>query len=136
MDERSLSADCADGVTPLSAVVLLLHLQVSSLSQQEEVRALVEGQFMSRRLHAERLGYSIRKSFSPSLLSSVVFSYCPGSGPCSSGPIGDGQAGHVVCGQRVSLCFTCCVFAVEGSRVLATGGASSNREILQVSVVM
>uniref|UniRef100_A0A8C9YM08 Xylulose kinase n=1 Tax=Sander lucioperca TaxID=283035 RepID=A0A8C9YM08_SANLU len=44
----------------------------------EEVRALLEGQFLSRRLHAERLGYSIR------------------------------------------------------TRVLATGGASSNQEILQV----
>uniref|UniRef100_A0A8C9YMK9 Xylulose kinase n=1 Tax=Sander lucioperca TaxID=283035 RepID=A0A8C9YMK9_SANLU len=44
----------------------------------EEVRALLEGQFLSRRLHAERLGYSISKIF------------------------------------------------------LATGGASSNQEILQV----
>lgn len=103
VDERLLS-DCGDGVTALSAVVLLLlHLQVSSLSQQEEVRALVEGQFLSRRLHAERLGYSIRKSSSPCFLSSVVFSYRPGSGRCSSGPIGDGQAGHVVCGQRASV---------------------------------
>ncbi|XP_068199566.1 xylulose kinase isoform X2 [Antennarius striatus] len=54
--------------------------QVSSLSPQVEVRALVEGQFLSRRLHAERLGYSI----------------------------------------------------IPGTRVLATGGASSNKEILQV----
>ncbi|XP_038554080.1 xylulose kinase-like [Micropterus salmoides] len=58
----------------------VLVLQVSSLSPQVEVRALVEGQFMSRRLHAERLGYSI----------------------------------------------------IPGTRVLATGGASSNKEILQV----
>lgn len=35
--------------------------QVSSLSPQMEVRALVEGQFLSRRLYAERLGYSISK---------------------------------------------------------------------------
>ncbi|KAE8279611.1 Xylulose kinase [Larimichthys crocea] len=54
--------------------------KVSSLSPQVEVRALVEGQFLSRRLHAERLGYSI----------------------------------------------------IPGSRVLATGGASSNKDILQV----
>ncbi|XP_005813992.1 xylulose kinase isoform X1 [Xiphophorus maculatus] len=54
--------------------------QVSSWSSELEVRALVEGQFLSRRLHAERLGYSI------------------------------GSA----------------------SRVLATGGASANRQILQV----
>uniref|UniRef100_A0A3Q1EFN6 Xylulose kinase n=1 Tax=Acanthochromis polyacanthus TaxID=80966 RepID=A0A3Q1EFN6_9TELE len=54
--------------------------RVSSFSPQVEVRALVEGQFLSRRLHAERLGYSI----------------------------------------------------VPGTRVLATGGASSNKEILQV----
>ncbi|XP_076577627.1 xylulose kinase isoform X1 [Chaetodon auriga] len=54
--------------------------EVSSLSPQVEVRALVEGQFLSRRLHAERLGYSI----------------------------------------------------IPGTRVLATGGASSNKEILQV----
>uniref|UniRef100_A0A3B3CVY0 Xylulose kinase n=1 Tax=Oryzias melastigma TaxID=30732 RepID=A0A3B3CVY0_ORYME len=53
--------------------------EVSSWSPQVEVRALVEGQFLSRRLHAEKLGYSI-----------------------------------------------------PGTRVLATGGASSNREILQV----
>ncbi|XP_026036218.1 xylulose kinase isoform X2 [Astatotilapia calliptera] len=54
--------------------------EVSSLSPQVEVRAVVEGQFLSRRLHAERLGYSI----------------------------------------------------IPGTRVLATGGASSNKEILQV----
>ncbi|XP_075308790.1 xylulose kinase isoform X1 [Odontesthes bonariensis] len=54
--------------------------EVVSWSPQVEVRALVEGQFLSRRLHAERLGYSI----------------------------------------------------ISGSRVLATGGASANREILQV----
>uniref|UniRef100_A0A4W6F182 Xylulose kinase n=1 Tax=Lates calcarifer TaxID=8187 RepID=A0A4W6F182_LATCA len=59
---------------------LVLVLQVSSVSPQVEVRALVEGQFLSRRLHAERLGYSI----------------------------------------------------IPGTRVLATGGASSNKEILQV----
>uniref|UniRef100_A0A674NWA7 Xylulose kinase n=1 Tax=Takifugu rubripes TaxID=31033 RepID=A0A674NWA7_TAKRU len=54
--------------------------QVTSLSPQMEVRALVEGQFLSRRLYAERLGYSI----------------------------------------------------IPGTCVLATGGASSNRDILQV----
>lgn len=54
--------------------------EVSSFRPQVEVRALVEGQFLSRRLHAERLGYSI----------------------------------------------------LPGTRVLATGGASSNKEILQV----
>ncbi|XP_055363673.1 xylulose kinase isoform X2 [Betta splendens] len=54
--------------------------EVSSLSPEAEVRALVEGQFLSRRLHAERLGYSI----------------------------------------------------IPGTRVLATGGASCNKEILQV----
>uniref|UniRef100_A0A8C2Z2J6 Xylulose kinase n=1 Tax=Cyclopterus lumpus TaxID=8103 RepID=A0A8C2Z2J6_CYCLU len=54
--------------------------KVSSLSPQVEVRALVEGQFLSRRLHAERLGYSI----------------------------------------------------IPGTRVMATGGASSNKDILQV----
>uniref|UniRef100_A0A3P9HE44 Xylulose kinase n=1 Tax=Oryzias latipes TaxID=8090 RepID=A0A3P9HE44_ORYLA len=54
--------------------------EVCSWSPQVEVRALVEGQFLSRRLHAEKLGYSI----------------------------------------------------IPGTRVLATGGASSNREILQV----
>ncbi|XP_023254552.1 xylulose kinase-like, partial [Seriola lalandi dorsalis] len=52
---------------------------VSSFSPQVEVRAVVEGQFLSRRVHAERLGYSI----------------------------------------------------VPGTRVMATGGASSNRQILQ-----
>ncbi|XP_076014201.1 xylulose kinase isoform X2 [Genypterus blacodes] len=54
--------------------------KVPSLSPQAEVRALVEGQFLSKRLHAERLGYSI----------------------------------------------------IPGTRVFATGGASSNPEILQV----
>ncbi|KAM6900745.1 xylulose kinase [Xenentodon cancila] len=54
--------------------------KVSFWSPQVEVRAVVEGQFLSRRLHAERLGYSI----------------------------------------------------IPGTRVLATGGASSNKEILQV----
>ncbi|XP_077364478.1 xylulose kinase-like [Festucalex cinctus] len=54
--------------------------EVSSMSARAEVRALVEGQFLSRRLHAERLGYSI----------------------------------------------------IPGSRILATGGASCNKDILQV----
>lgn len=36
--------------------------QVCSWSPQVEVRALVEGQFLSRRLHAEKLGYSISKN--------------------------------------------------------------------------
>lgn len=54
--------------------------EVSQLSGPQEVRALVEGQFLSRRLHAERLGHA----------------------------------------------------PAAGSRVLATGGASSNRELLQV----
>uniref|UniRef100_A0A1A8IKU5 Xylulose kinase n=1 Tax=Nothobranchius kuhntae TaxID=321403 RepID=A0A1A8IKU5_NOTKU len=56
------------------------NFEVSHWSPQVELRALVEGQFLSRRLHAERLGYSI----------------------------------------------------TAGTRVLATGGASSNRELLQV----
>ncbi|XP_071370811.1 xylulose kinase-like [Centroberyx affinis] len=54
--------------------------KVSSVCPQAEVKALVEGQFLSRRLHAERLGYKI----------------------------------------------------IPGTRVLATGGASSNKDILQV----
>ncbi|MED6268587.1 hypothetical protein CHARACLAT_023947, partial [Characodon lateralis] len=54
--------------------------EVSGWSPEVEVRALVEGQFLSRRLHAERLGYSI----------------------------------------------------IPGTRVLATGGASANKQILQV----
>ncbi|XP_042339198.1 xylulose kinase-like [Plectropomus leopardus] len=41
--------------------------EVSSLSPQQEVRALVEGQFLSRRLHAERLGYSISETRPPPL---------------------------------------------------------------------
>lgn len=45
-----------------------LPLQVTSLSPQMEVRALVEGQFLSRRLHSERLGYSISKISASSLL--------------------------------------------------------------------
>uniref|UniRef100_A0A673BY22 Xylulose kinase n=1 Tax=Sphaeramia orbicularis TaxID=375764 RepID=A0A673BY22_9TELE len=56
-------------------------MEITCLNKPEtKVRALVEGQFLSRRLHAERLGYNI----------------------------------------------------VPGTRVLATGGASSNRDILQV----
>lgn len=54
-------------VTYLSHLLNLFHvshLQVSSLSPQVEVRAVVEGQFLSRRLHAERLGYSISKTSS------------------------------------------------------------------------
>ncbi|CAL8294596.1 unnamed protein product [Lota lota] len=54
--------------------------RVSGFSAQVEVKALLEGQFLSKRLHAERLGYRI----------------------------------------------------IPGSRVLATGGASSNKDILQV----
>lgn len=51
-------------VTHLSHLFHVSHLQVSSLSPQVEVRAVVEGQFLSRRLHAERLGYSISKTSS------------------------------------------------------------------------
>ncbi|XP_056155516.1 LOW QUALITY PROTEIN: xylulose kinase [Lampris incognitus] len=54
--------------------------KVSGFSAQVEVRALVEGQFLAKRLHAEKLGYTI----------------------------------------------------LPGTRVLATGGASSNKAILQV----
>lgn len=54
--------------------------KVTSFTDEEEVRALVEGQFLAKRCHAERLGYALGKN----------------------------------------------------SRVLATGGASSNKEILQV----
>lgn len=70
-------------ITPPAVGVHLFDpqdVQVCSFSPQVEVRSLVEGQFLSRRLHAERLGYSI----------------------------------------------------IPGTRVLATGGASSNNDILQV----
>ncbi|XP_037135521.1 xylulose kinase isoform X2 [Syngnathus acus] len=70
-------------ITPRAVGVHLFDAEdnkVSSVSAEAEVRALVEGQFLSRRLHAERLGYSI----------------------------------------------------IPGSRILATGGASCNKEILQV----
>ncbi|XP_029934607.1 xylulose kinase isoform X2 [Myripristis murdjan] len=52
----------------------------SAVDSQVEIKALVEGQFLSKRLHAERLGFTI----------------------------------------------------IPGTRVLATGGASSNKDILQV----
>ncbi|KAM9774467.1 xylulose kinase isoform X3 [Syngnathus typhle] len=71
-------------ITPRAVGVHLFDAEdnkVSSVSAEAEVRALVEGQFLSRRLHAERLGYSI----------------------------------------------------IPGSRILATGGASCNKEILQGS---
>ncbi len=55
---------------------------MSSFPAGTEVRALIEGQFMAKRVHAENLGYTM-------------------------GP---------------------------KSRVLATGGASSNKVILQVSI--
>ncbi|XP_063062155.1 xylulose kinase [Engraulis encrasicolus] len=54
--------------------------RVSDFTEQEEIRALVEGQFLAKRLYAEKLGYKI----------------------------------------------------MPGTRVLATGGASSNMDILQV----
>ncbi|MFT7816077.1 xylulose kinase isoform X2 [Arapaima gigas] len=54
--------------------------KVNRFSDETEIRALVEGQFMAKRLHAEKLGYKI----------------------------------------------------IPGTRVLATGGASSNNDVLQV----
>uniref|UniRef100_A0A8C9VWQ1 Xylulose kinase n=1 Tax=Scleropages formosus TaxID=113540 RepID=A0A8C9VWQ1_SCLFO len=54
--------------------------RVKGFSHEAEIRALVEGQFMAKRLHAEKLGYKI----------------------------------------------------IPGTRVLATGGASSNNDVLQV----
>uniref|UniRef100_A0A8C2X8T1 Xylulose kinase n=1 Tax=Cyclopterus lumpus TaxID=8103 RepID=A0A8C2X8T1_CYCLU len=69
-------------ITPPAVGVHLFDPEDNKVSEtpQVEVRALVEGQFLSRRLHAERLGYSI----------------------------------------------------IPGTRVMATGGASSNKDILQV----
>lgn len=74
-----------------------------------EVRALVEGQFLSRRLHAERLGYSVGRTSLCLLMSQLV----------SGGRI---RTNNVLC-----LCVP-----VSGTRVLATGGASANKQILQV----
>ncbi|KAJ8418806.1 hypothetical protein AAFF_G00003050, partial [Aldrovandia affinis] len=54
--------------------------KVAGFSEEVEIRALVEGQFLAKRVHAEKLGYKI----------------------------------------------------IPGTRVLATGGASSNKDILQV----
>ena len=56
-------------------------IKVSSFKPEEEVRAVIESQFMSRRLYAEKLGFVINKE----------------------------------------------------TRMLATGGASSNTAILQVN---
>ncbi len=36
--------------------------QVDSFDSSVEVRALIEGQFLSKRVHAERLGYTMGKS--------------------------------------------------------------------------
>lgn len=54
--------------------------KVAAFTPEVEIRALVEGQFLAKRVHAEKLGYRI----------------------------------------------------IQGTRVLATGGASSNKDILQV----
>uniref|UniRef100_A0AAR2JTZ4 Xylulose kinase n=1 Tax=Pygocentrus nattereri TaxID=42514 RepID=A0AAR2JTZ4_PYGNA len=54
--------------------------RVDTFTQEVEIRALVEGQFLAKRVHAQKLGYKI----------------------------------------------------IPGTRVLATGGASSNKDILQV----
>ncbi|XP_051538537.1 xylulose kinase [Myxocyprinus asiaticus] len=54
--------------------------RVAAFAREVEIRALVEGQFLAKRVHAERLGYKI----------------------------------------------------IPGTKVLATGGASSNKDILQV----
>lgn len=70
-------------ITPAAAGVHRFNAeghQVSAFQPQVEIRALVEGQFMAKRVHAEKLGYKI----------------------------------------------------IQGSRVLATGGASANKDILQV----
>ncbi|XP_031692083.1 xylulose kinase isoform X1 [Oncorhynchus kisutch] len=58
------------------------NTKVAGFSAQGEIRALVEGQFLAKRVHAEKLGYKI----------------------------------------------------IPGTRVLATGGASSNKDILQHAV--
>lgn len=36
-----------------------MNVQVDSFSQEVEVRAVIEGQFLSRRMYAENLGYSL-----------------------------------------------------------------------------
>ena len=36
-------------------------IQVSDFPKEVEIRALIEGQFMAKRIHAEKLGYKVSK---------------------------------------------------------------------------
>ncbi|XP_067234080.1 xylulose kinase [Chanodichthys erythropterus] len=70
-------------ITPPAAGVHRFNAEgqrVAAFDREVEIRALVEGQFLAKRVHAEKLGYKI----------------------------------------------------IQGTRVLATGGASANKDILQV----
>ncbi|KAM9648909.1 xylulose kinase isoform 9-T9 [Morphnus guianensis] len=99
--------------------------KVSDFPKEVEIRALIEGQFMAKRIHAEKLGYKVKGKLevqreSPdhltptslfSLLGSVVqiFTIC-----------------------TFSLIYMLYCIAVPRTRILATGGASHNKKILQV----
>ncbi|KAL0150639.1 hypothetical protein M9458_054056, partial [Cirrhinus mrigala] len=43
----------------LKPVFVFAPAQVASFEQEVEIRALIEGQFLAKRVHAEKLGYKI-----------------------------------------------------------------------------
>ncbi|ROI48970.1 Xylulose kinase [Anabarilius grahami] len=78
LKECFMGAETVSGY--LKPVFVFALAQVAAFDREVEIRALVEGQFLAKRVHAEKLGYKI----------------------------------------------------IQGTRVLATGGASANKDILQV----
>ncbi|TRY55339.1 hypothetical protein DNTS_009045 [Danionella cerebrum] len=94
--------------------------KVSSFSPDVEIRALVEGQFLAKRFHAQKLGYKIGENSSPFQLKVFKLLLSLWTEVREQVPL----ISHV----KMSNIKT----ELKNSRVLATGGASSNHDILQV----
>ncbi|KAM6101322.1 xylulose kinase isoform 1-T1 [Theristicus caerulescens] len=80
--------------------------KVSGFPKEVEVRALIEGQFMAKRIHAEKLGYKVTTNQLD---------------PSAATP------SHFALFGQIEL-----ITVVPRTRILATGGASHNKKILQV----
>ncbi|XP_064216201.1 xylulose kinase isoform X2 [Aotus nancymaae] len=100
--------------------------KVSAFPGDVEVRALIEGQFMAKRTHAEGLGYRVTASWI--CLTLVTYSHV--ALDCTLRAVS----------QPAYFCLpVSCLFKegrrkkkVSKTKILATGGASRNRDILQV----
>lgn len=69
LKECFMGAETVSGY--LKPVFVFALAQVAAFDREVEIRALVEGQFLAKRVHAEKLGYKISKC-----LISISCSHC------------------------------------------------------------